>query len=54
MERPQKAPTHHGDVKDPKLPVIHGQSAWDRGMAHACPAPLPLPQEPLQNGPFPQ
>lgn len=54
MERPQKAPTHHADIKDPKLPVIHGQNTWDRGMAHACPAPLPHLQELLQDGPSAQ
>lgn len=39
MERPKKTPQQHGDIRDPKLPVIHGDVA-NRAEQRVCPAPV--------------
>lgn len=39
MEKPKKAPERHSEIRDPKLPVIHGESG-SRMQQHVCPAPV--------------
>lgn len=41
MEHPQKQPLHHGELRDPKLPVIHGGVQGNRAEQRVCPAPIP-------------
>lgn len=42
MERPEKAPQRHDELRDPKLPVIHGSTC--RAEQRVCPAPIPQPR----------
>ncbi len=40
MERPQKTPERSYELRDPKLPVIHGQAPHNRGEDHRNPKPI--------------
>lgn len=42
MER--KKPERYNEIRDPKLPVIHGEAPYNRAEAHRCPSPLPQTQ----------
>ena len=33
-ERPKRLPREHGELHDPKLPVIHGQNGGNRAESH--------------------
>ncbi len=44
MERPQKAPERHSEIRDPKLPVIHGEAPHNRAEGHRCISSLPQTQ----------
>lgn len=41
MERPQKTPERHSEIRDPKLPVIHGEAPHNRAESHRRVSPLP-------------
>ena len=41
MEHPEKAPQRHGELHDPKLPVIHGGATGNRAEQRAHPSPIP-------------
>lgn len=48
MERSedQKAPQRHGELHDPKLPVVHGGSFVGQAQKQVHPAPIPeLPRQ---------
>lgn len=49
MEQPKKTPEQHGDIRDPKLPVIHGNTLGNRAEQRLCPAPVPQSQ--TESGP---
>lgn len=41
MEHPEKVPQRHGELHDPKLPVIHGGATGNRAEQRAHPSPIP-------------
>lgn len=46
MKQPEKQPLRHGDLHDPKLPVIHGTATSGLCQQQIHPAPIPqLPPE---------
>lgn len=41
MEHPEKTPQRHDELRDPKLPVIHGGASGNRAEQHNRPSPIP-------------
>lgn len=44
MEHQKKQPEAHSELRDPKLPAVHGTSLGNRAQERVCPAPLPQTQ----------
>lgn len=43
----KKPPERHNEIRDPKLPVIHGQAPHNRAENHLCQGPIPQTQSEL-------
>ena len=50
MERRKKSPERYYELRDPKLPAIHGTTCGNRAENHVCPGPIPAQEiEPLRH-----
>ena len=40
----KKQPHSHSDLRDPKLPIIHGNTVGNRAEQRVCPSPIEAPK----------